>query len=138
MDNQTDFYPDMTKIQTLLEVLGGGEVELLICSDDAIRALNREHRSIDKATDVLSFPCEPMPMVPLGSIVISVDHVRAGAQQYGHSENDECALLFLHGLLHLKGFDHEADAGEMREKERELIGMLGLPESLIVRAEGEH
>jgi probable rRNA maturation factor len=138
IENQTDFHPDLSTIEAIASALDAGDIELVICDDAAIRDLNREHRNVDKATDVLSFPYEPMPMAPIGSIVISADHVKQGAARFGHSESDEFALLFLHGLLHLQGFDHETDDGEMRRKEEEIIGRLGLPSSLIVRTEEEH
>ena len=137
IDNQTDFEPDYTLIETIADTLNAGEMELIICDDETIRVLNKEHRGIDKATDVLSFPYDPMPMAPIGSIVISADHVKTGAARFGHSEAQECALLFLHGVLHLLGFDHEIDNGEMRRKEEEIITALGLPSSLIVRTEEE-
>ncbi|MHC3994504.1 rRNA maturation RNase YbeY [Thiomicrolovo sp. ZZH C-3] len=137
IDNQTDFQPDITLLDAIADTLDASEMELIICDDETIRVLNREHRGIDKATDVLSFPYDPMPMAPIGSIVISADHVRSGAARFGHSETEECALLFLHGVLHLLGFDHETDAGEMRHKEEEVINALGLPSSLIVRTEEE-
>ncbi|WP_345973741.1 rRNA maturation RNase YbeY [Sulfurimonas diazotrophicus] len=135
IDNQTDFQPDFTLLDAIVDALDAGEMELVICDDETIRVLNRDHRGIDKATDVLSFPYDPMPMAPIGSIVISADHVRSGAARFGHSEAEECALLFLHGVLHLLGFDHETDEGEMRCKEEEIIKALGLPSSLIVRTE---
>ena len=137
IDNQTDFQPDLSRADAIAEALNAGEMELVICDDPTIRALNREYRGIDKATDVLSFPYEPMPMAPIGSIVISADHVRSEAETFGHSEDDEFALLFLHGTLHLLGYDHETDDGEMRRKEEEIITKLGLPKSLIVRTEGD-
>lgn len=136
LDNQTEFTPDFSAPEAMMRLLDAGEVELVICDDETIRELNREYRHIDKATDVLSFPYEPMPMAPTGSIVISADHVRAGAERYGHSASDEFALLFLHGLLHLLGFDHETDAGEMREEEAKILAQLELPESLIIRNRG--
>ena len=137
IDNQTAFQPDLTTVEAIAALLGAGDMELVICDDATIRDLNREYRGIDKATDVLSFPYEPMPMAPIGSIVISAEHVRSGAEAYGHSQNDEFALLFLHGVLHLLGYDHETDDGEMRRKEEEIIAELALPESLIVRTEEE-
>ena len=137
IDNQTEFQPDFTTAEAIANLLEAGDMELVICDDTTIRDLNREYRGIDKATDVLSFPYEPMPMAPIGSIVISADHVRSGAEAYGHSPDDEFALLFLHGVLHLLGCDHETDEGEMRRKEEEVIAQLGLPSSLIVRTEEE-
>ena len=136
LDNQTDKTVDITLLEHIADALTEREIELLLTDDATMRAINSEYRHIDKATDVLSFPFEALPMAPLGSLVISMDHVRVGAETFGHSEDDETALLFIHGLLHLLGYDHECDDGEMREAERELIERFGLPESLIVRTEG--
>ncbi|MEO1938129.1 MAG: rRNA maturation RNase YbeY, partial [Sulfurimonas sp.] len=77
-----------------------------------------------------------MPMAPLGSIVISYDFVKEKAAEFGHSQDDEFTLLFIHGLLHILGYDHEIDSGEMRQKEEEIIKNFNLPKSLIVRTEG--
>ena len=74
--------------------------------------------------------------MPLGSIVISVDFVTQKAAEFQHSEEEEFTLLFIHGLLHLLGYDHETDNGEMREKEEQIITELNLPKSLIIRTEG--
>ncbi|WP_299226720.1 rRNA maturation RNase YbeY [uncultured Campylobacter sp.] len=74
--------------------------------------------------------------VLLGSVVINLDLVEMKAAQLGHGTDDETALLFTHGLLHVLGFDHESDDGQMRVKECEIIEKFRLPKSLIVRAEG--
>jgi len=73
--------------------------------------------------------------MPLGSIVISSGFVQERSNELGHSEKDELLLLFIHGLLHLLGYDHEDDNGEMRKREKELILKFDLPSSLIVRTE---
>jgi probable rRNA maturation factor len=112
------------------------DIELIITTNDEIKEINKEYRNVDKPTDVLSFPYEEMPMSPLGSIVISSEFVEAKAQEFGHSVNDELLLLFIHGMLHLLGYDHEVDNGEMRYKEKELIEKFNLPNSLIVRTQG--
>ncbi len=112
------------------------KIELLITDNEEIQAINKAYRGIDKPTDVLSFPYEPSRTAPLGSIVISASKVCEAAQNYGHSCKEEAALLFIHGLLHLLGFDHEVDNGEMRLHEERLIRSFGLPESLIVRNDG--
>lgn len=75
------------------------------------------------------------PML-LGSVVINLDLVELKAAQLGHGMDDETALLFTHGLLHVLGFDHESDDGQMRAKECEIIEKFRLPKSLIVRTEG--
>lgn len=71
--------------------------------------------------------------MPLGSIVISVDYAQEKANEFNHTLEEEITLLFIHGLLHLLGFDHEVDKGEHRTKEEELINTFNLPNSLIVR-----
>ena len=73
----------------------------------------------------------------LGSVVINLDLVELKAAQLGHGRDDETALLFTHGLLHVLGFDHESDRGQMRAKECEIIEKFRLPKSLIVRTEGK-
>ncbi|WP_232086842.1 rRNA maturation RNase YbeY [Helicobacter winghamensis] len=110
------------------------QCELLFVENAKIQALNLEFRGIDKPTDVLSFPLEFSLL--LGSIVISVEFASKIAQELGHSLNDEIALLFIHGVLHLLGFDHEVDNGEHRERERKIVEKFGLPKSLIVRTQG--
>ena len=74
--------------------------------------------------------------VLLGSVVINLDLVELKAAQLGHGRDDETALLFTHGLLHVLGYDHESDSGQMRAKECEIIEKFRLPKSLIVRTEG--
>jgi len=136
IDNQTDYKIDENFLTSILTSLSTKEIELIITSNETIQRINKEYRSIDKATDVLSFPYENMPMAPLGSIIISLNYVKSRAKEFGHSEDAEFALLFIHGLLHLLGYDHEVDNGEMRQKEEELIMKFNLPKSLIVRTEG--
>ena len=136
IDNQTNYTPKIEFLTTVIDSLTNKDIELIITSNETIQQINLDHRGIDKATDVLSFPYEDMPMTPLGSIVISMDFVRSKADELGHSLDDEFSLLFIHGLLHLMGYDHECDNGEMRKKEEELINKFSLPKSLIVRTEG--
>jgi len=136
LDNRTSLIIDTTVLDAIANFLTSKDIELIITNSDEMREINSLHRNIDRSTDVLSFPYEEMPMGPLGSIVISSSHVKKRAKELKHSENDEFALLFIHGLLHLLGFDHEVDSGEMREKEAELIKKFNLPLSLIIRTEG--
>lgn len=133
-DNQTDLNIDISSLELIHNELTPKDIELIIVNNDEIQILNKEHRDIDKATDVLSFPLEyDMPNMPLGSIVISINFVEDKAKEYNHSFLDELTLLFIHGHLHLLGFDHEVDDGEHRKKEEELIKKYNLPDSLIVR-----
>lgn len=133
LDNRTDKNYNFALLEQIADALSTQEIELILTDNDEIAQINREFRNIDKATDVLSFPSDPFPGAPLGSIVISVDKVQSVAGELCHSEDNEIALLFIHGMLHLIGFDHEVDNGEMRQKEVELIKRFNLPKSLIVR-----
>jgi probable rRNA maturation factor len=133
LDNRTDKTYNFTILEEIADTLSTQEIELILTNNDEIAEINREFRNIDKATDVLSFPSDPFPGAPLGSIVISVDKVGEIASSLGHSVDHELALLFIHGMLHLLGYDHEIDNGEMRQKEIELIEKFNLPKSLIVR-----
>ena len=134
LDNTTEFLIDTASLEKIAESLTKKDIELIVVKNDEIQELNKEHRNIDKATDVLSFPMYfEMPNMPLGSIVISTDFVEEKAKEYGHTFNEEFSLLFIHGLLHLLKYDHEVDNGEHRAKEEELIKKFNLPDSLIVR-----
>lgn len=133
LDNRTDKNYNFALLEQIAETLSNQEIELILTDNDEISQINREFRNIYKATDVLSFPSDPFPSAPLGSIVISVDKVESVAQELGHTPDDEIALLFIHGMLHLLGFDHETDNGEMRQREAKLVEQFNLPKSLIVR-----
>jgi len=133
LDNHTSYDIDTTILENITQTLTDKELELIIVNNDEIQELNLQHRQKDSATDVLSFPLEQSPFMPLGSIVISIDYVEQKAKEYNHSAQDEFTLLYIHGLLHLLGFDHEIDAGEHRSKEEKLIKKFNLPNSLIVR-----
>jgi len=124
---------DFASLDAVCDLLTDKDVELIVTDSDDIQILNREYRGIDKPTDVLSFPLEDVPFMPLGTIVINIDKVKEKSKELGHSESDELTLLFIHGLLHLVGYDHETDNGEMRRKEREIIESFNLPKSLILR-----
>ena len=136
LDNRSSLNVDEQFLEKIAQTLTDKEIELIITSKDEIKKINKEHRNIDAPTDVLSFPYEDMPMSPLGSIVISSFHVEEVSIELGHTQDNELALLFIHGLLHLLGFDHEVDSGEMREEEKKLIKEFNLPNSLIIRTQG--
>ena len=139
LDNQTALYFDLEALEKIASALTTQEVELLIVDNSTMLAINSEYRGKENTTDVLSFPMEtPFTEasifgLPLGSIVISSAYVEEKAKQYGHTLQDELSLLFIHGMLHLLGYDHEVDNGEMRAREEEIINMFELPKSLIVR-----
>lgn len=136
LDNRTDKQYNFERLETIASALTPLEIELIITTDDEMREINREFRGFDKTTDVLSFPSDPFPGAPLGSIIISSDKVDEIASELGHTSDNELSLLFIHGMLHLLGFDHEVDNGEMRLEEEKLVREFNLPLSLIHRTEG--
>jgi len=121
------------------------EVDVLLTDDKGIHAINREMRQVDRPTDVLSFPEfdlkpgeHPDPaldadpgsgLVPLGDMVISMEHVSAQAREYNHPRRRELAYLVVHSVLHLLGYDH-LDEGpmkaQMREREEAILAELGI------------
>jgi len=111
-----------------------GAVNVLVTSSRELRALNHRFRGKDKPTDVLSFP----PVLGLapgfaGDVAISAEIAAQNARRLGHSAAQEIKILVLHGVLHLAGYDHERDGGEMARKEQRLRRSLGLPSGLIER-----
>ncbi|MDD7178557.1 MAG: rRNA maturation RNase YbeY [Lachnospiraceae bacterium] len=125
------------------------EVNLTLVDNDSIHQINREHRQIDRPTDVLSFPMlsyeTPADFshvedfvednfnpdtgeLLLGDIILSVDKVKEQACSYGHSEKREFAFLILHSMLHLFGYDHETEQEreEMEARQRSILEDLGI------------
>ena len=133
-----------------------GRVGIALVSDRRIRALNRTYLGKDHVTDVLSFPANEWPSPQrtprtqrskpvnpfvssvvkdtLGEIVIARGVARRQAREAQHSELTELRVLALHGLLHLLGYDHESDSGQMRRTEQRLRRKGGLREGLIERS----
>ena len=137
--NNTDVHIDSPLFQTLLDRAGnleanleGKEVELLLTNNDEIRELNKKYRNKDQATDVLSFAFEDAqsadsaqaPSEMLGQIAISVDRATQQAEEIGQSLEEELKFLFVHGLLHLLGYDHDSQENEkvMLEQAYEILG----------------
>lgn len=117
---------------------GSAEISVTFVNNEQIHKLNLEHRSIDRETDVLSFPLGENGVYDinhdtgakmLGDIVISIEKAFAQAEEYGHPLQREIAFLTVHSLLHLLGYDHEnggLEAVHMREKEESVLTQLGL------------
>lgn len=131
--NETDFELNLELFEKIAKSKTDKEIEFVLTDNESIQDLNRQFRNKDEATDVISFPYEEMPMTPLGSIVVSIEFAKEKANELGHKVEDEIALLFTHGLLHILGYDHEIDSGEQREEEQRILSEFGLPKSLIVR-----
>ncbi len=134
--NQSNIAVDITLLEKIATRISDKDVELIIMHDQDMRILNKKYRNKDKSTDVLSFPLNDFGVkeILLGSIVICIDEASRAAKLYKHNLEYELALLFVHGMLHLLGYDHENDCGEHRDVEEKLLAEFGLPDSLIIRA----
>lgn len=160
IDNRQNAFPVDSQMEELIkravdQVLSyesftnKAEVDIMLTDNSGIRELNREYRSIDSATDVLSFPMldyeegyeedgdvevgvedlnPESGEVVLGDIVISLERAKEQSEEYGHSLNREVAFLVVHSMLHLLGYDHiqESDRVIMRGKEEDILEEMGL------------
>lgn len=156
-NNEQEIFEISDDLITLLEAIlqkagevegvSDGEVDLTFVDDEQIHQLNREYRGIDRPTDVLSFAMnevtndeleiiyelgedeesEGIPNV-LGDIIISVPRAKLQSEEYGHSLERELGFLFVHGFLHLLGYDHqdEASEAEMMSKQEAVLAEVGL------------
>lgn len=110
------------------------KVDVVVTSNQELRSLNRRFRGKDTPTDVLSFPAGAgVAEGYAGDVAISAEIAARNARLLGHSPAEEVKILALHGVLHLAGYDHEQDRGEMARKEETLRRTLGLPVGLIER-----
>lgn len=135
-------------------------VSVRLCNDEDIRAINREYRQTDRATDVLSFPTVNYPKgvtagraerllrrelddqldaCMLGDLILSIPHVLAQADEYGHSPQREAAYLLVHGICHLMGYDHmvEEERKEMRAMEEKILDAVGMGRETDARVSDE-
>lgn len=127
-----------TAVLTMEEFDGKAEVSVMFVDDDMIHQLNKQHRNIDRSTDVLSFPLGENGVYDinndtgaklLGDIVISIPHAIDQADRYGHTLQREIGFLTVHSMLHLLGYDHVnggIESVRMREKEENVLTKLGL------------
>lgn len=115
------------------ELAEGREFAVVVASDASVRSANQRFRRVAGTTDVLSFPDGEGGR--LGDLLISAAQAARQAAEHGHSVEEELQTLALHGLLHLHGYDHETDRGEMRGAERRLRLRYGLPAGLIERSD---
>lgn len=134
IENQTDTIINQNALEIIADTITKKDIDLILVDNVTIQEYNHQYRDKNEPTDVLSFPIDDdMPHAPLGSIVISLEYANNVATKLSHGLNDEISLLLIHGILHLLGYDHEVDNGEMREKEKEWIEYFKLPSSLITR-----
>lgn len=128
---------DEGKVLAFIAVLArdlstGQQFSIVVDSDDEMRRANDLFRNVSLTTDVLSFPDGEDGY--LGDIMISAQRAASQCAEHGHSIEDELQVLALHGMLHLNGYDHETDAGEMQQMEERLRRKYGLGSGLIARA----
>ena len=112
-----------------------GDINICITSSSEMRSLNRRFRGKNRATDVLSFPSQTRGVA--GDIAISLEIAARNAAELGHDLATEVKILILHGMLHLAGFDHEIDDGEMQTRETTLRRKFKLPVGLIERTNNQ-
>jgi probable rRNA maturation factor len=113
-----------------------GAVNVLVTTSAEMKSLNRRFRAKDKPTDVLSFPAGSGAQKQFaGEIAISAEIATKNARSLGHSPAEEVKILVLHGVLHLRGYDHESDHGQMAKREEQLRAQLHLPLGLIERVQ---
>ena len=133
-ENKTDCKIEVDDLEKIRESLAHAKsLELIIVNDEEIREINLEYRKLDKPTDVLSFPIKVSKTEFIGSIIISADTTKRVADEMGHAFAVELQILFIHGLLHLLGFDHESDNGQMLQKEISVAKKFGIEETLLSR-----
>src|SRR6266576_862533 len=110
-----------------------GSATVMVTHGREMRSLNSRFRGKNYATDVLSFPPPALDNGFAGEIAVSLDIATRNARSLGHSLGQEVQILVLHGILHLAGYDHEGDRGEMAAREVRLRRRLNLPTGLIER-----
>ncbi len=119
-------YPYCKTVEAIAGVVGGkGELSIVLANDEFIHALNKQYRSKDKPTNVLSFPNDEEP---LGDVILAFETIAREAEEQGKSFKHHAAHLIVHGVLHLMGHDHEnaADAEKMEAKEIKILKKLGI------------
>ena len=106
------------------------EISVLFCGERKMRSLNRSYRGIDRPTDVLAFPAGGPAAggVFAGDVIVSVPYAKRQARRRGESAARELDRLLVHGFLHLLGYDHETDQGEMDALEGRVRARLGIAE----------
>lgn len=134
IENYTNIKFTDTKLQEISCFLSKKNIELILCDDEYIKEINTKFRNKNETTDVLSFPYEDIEHTPLGSVIINLNLAQKISKKLNHSLEDELSLLLIHAILHLLGYDHEVDQGEMYEREKKLMLDFDLPKSLIDRS----
>ena len=153
VQNDDNFAVDMSRLQqaaqTVLarhDVAADSAITVVISTDEAVQALNKQHRNIDAATDVLSFPADPLPPELaeeedesyLGDVIIAFPYTKAQAEREGHDVGDSVALMVVHGTLHLLGYDHDTpeNRAEMWAEQVAALKIMGIDAAIVPALEG--
>jgi probable rRNA maturation factor len=153
VQNDANFAVDTSRLQqaaqTVLarhDVAADSAITVVITTDEAVQALNKQHRNIDAATDVLSFPADPLPPelaeeedeAYLGDVIIAFPYTKAQAEREGHDVGDSVALMVVHGTLHLLGYDHDTpeNRAEMWAEQAAALKIMGIDAAIVPALEG--
>jgi probable rRNA maturation factor len=153
LQNEQNFQVDSARLQAAAqavierhEIDQASSLSIVISTNEAVHALNLQHRSVDAPTDVLSFPADPLPAELLeemedegaeppylGDLVIAYPYASQQAASLKHNLNDSLALLVVHGTLHLLGYDHDTpeNRAEMWEEQAAVLELLGIDTSIV-------
>lgn len=118
-------------------------VTVVITDNATVQTLNDRYRHINQVTDILSFPCDPLPdAVPsapyLGDLIIAYPYTRAQASRLGHTLNESLVLLVVHGTLHLLGYTHDtmAHRAQMWAEQAHILTQLAIDTAIVPMLEG--
>jgi probable rRNA maturation factor len=158
LQNEQNFQVDAARLQAAAQVVierheidQASSLSIVISTNEAVHALNLQHRGVDAPTDVLSFPADPLPEELLeemededeeppylGDLVIAYPYASQQAASLKHDLNDSLALLVVHGTLHLLGYDHDnpENRAEMWEEQAAVLALLGIDTSIVPSLEG--
>jgi probable rRNA maturation factor len=120
------------------DVLPDSIITVVLMNDEEMRALNRQHRGVDRPTDVLSFPADALPdeiaeSPYLGDVLIAYPYTQAQAEHEGFTLADSLVLMVVHGTLHLLGYDHDTpeNRADMWDIQAEVLAELGIPPGIV-------
>ncbi len=146
VDIEDERWSGLEDITTLLEraseavdIGGPFDVHVLLTNDESMRTINRDWRAVDKSTNVLAFPASASSRMPpdlprqIGDIVLAYETISKEAAESELPVNNHISHLFVHGMLHLLGYDHldDDDAHIMEGREREILAKLGIPDPYL-------
>lgn len=152
IQNENSYSIDSLALESAVEAVlkrfdvdSESSVTIVLTSNAMVQGLNKQHRGIDAATDVLSFPAEPLPPEiaeeenpHLGDLLIAFPYASEQAKSLNHKLEDSFALLVVHGTLHLLGYDHDTpeNRAEMWAEQTAILEELGIDTRIVPSLEG--